>query len=185
MPSVQFTTASNAHDLNGILSLQRKNLQSCLSPEETRDQGFVTVEHSPEDLKKLNSIEKHIICKIDDDVVAYLLAMTEASKEDIPVLVPMFKTFDDIIYRGKPLSSYSYVVVGQVCVDKAFRGKGILDECYNAYKNTYYSKYDFAITEIATRNIRSLRAHTRVGFTVVHNYKDPSGEEWAIVVWDW
>jgi GNAT superfamily N-acetyltransferase len=97
----------------------------------------------------------------------------------------MFDTFDDLIYRGKPLADYSYIVVGQVCVDKAFRGKGILDQCYDTYKKTYYSKYDFAVTEIATRNIRSIRAHSRVGFTVIHNYISPVGEEWAIVVWDW
>ncbi|WP_336516290.1 GNAT family N-acetyltransferase [Pollutibacter soli] len=185
MPSLRFTVAKDDADIISIKELQKKNLQRNLSPEETARQGFVTVEHSLDDLRKLNAIEKHIICKDGDEVIAYLLAMTVESKEDIPVLIPMFRTFEDLQYKDKLISTYNYIVVGQVCVDKDYRGKGILDQCYNTYKNSYCTKYDFAVTEIATRNIRSIRAHCRVGFTVIHTYVSPDGEEWAIVVWDW
>lgn len=185
MPSLRFTVAKNDADITGIKELQQRNLQQSLSSEETADQGFVTVEHSPDDLRKLNSIEKHIICKDGEEVVAYLLAMTVKSKDDVPVLIPMFETFEELQYKGKSISAYDYIVVGQVCVDKNYRGRGILDQCYTAYKNSYCTKYDFAITEIATRNMRSIRAHCRVGFTVIHTYVSPQGEEWAIVVWDW
>ena len=97
----------------------------------------------------------------------------------------MFKVFENISYKAMPVSSYRYIVVGQVCVDSAFRGVGILDNCYAAYRNAFQEKYDFAITEIAVRNSRSINAHKRIGFQQLHTYTSPDGEEWSIVIWPW
>jgi len=118
-------------------------------------------------------------------VIAYLLAMTVYSKADIPALIPMFELFDQTPFREKPISGYTYLVVGQVCVDKNYRGQGVLDQCYEAYKKQFQSKYDFAITEIAIKNQRSINAHKRIGFSEIHCYEAPNGEEWSIVVWEW
>ena len=77
------------------------------------------------------------------------------------------------------------MVVGQVCVDKQYRGQGIFDQVYVTYKNYYLNKYDFAITEIANTNIRSLNAQKRIGFKEIHSYLAPDNTEWVVVVWDW
>lgn len=180
-----YTSAQTANDLQGILSLQRANLSAHLSIDEMASQGFVTVVHRFADLKKMNDVARHVIAKEGDKVIAYLLAMTAAAKDDIPVLRPMFEMFDGIAVNGKPVSSCNYIVVGQVCVDRNHRGQGILDNCYLAYRHAFKPKYDFAVTEIATRNTRSIAAHKRIGFEALHRYKAPDGEEWSIVVWDW
>jgi hypothetical protein len=46
-------------------------------------------------------------------------------------------------------------------------------------------KYTFAVTEIASSNLRSLSAHRRVGFQTIHEYKAPDGENWCIVLLEW
>ena len=182
---IVYTTSQNDDDLTGILSLQKANLARNLEKEEIQSQGFVTVLHRLVDLQKMNAIEQHIIAKDNDIVIAYLLAMTEKSKLDIPVLVPMFDAFENIQYKNKPLSQYRYMVVGQVCVDKKYRGQGVLDKCYDLYVKTFRPRYDFAVTEIATSNQRSLNAHKRIGFKTIHEYAAPDGERWAIVVLEW
>ena len=131
-PMINYTTSTTDQDLLNIIALQKSNLSIHLTTEEMQSQGFVTVVHSLEVLKKMNAIEQSIVGKDGDKVIAYLLAMTEKSKPDIPVLIPMFDMFGKIEWRGKPLADYNYIVVGQVCVDKAYRGKGILDNCYAA-----------------------------------------------------
>lgn len=183
--TICYTTANSEEDLQGILALQKANLTSALSIEEVQTQGFVTVAHTYTQLKNLNDREKHIIAKENNMVVAYLLAMTSLSKSDIPILVPMFDEFDKIAYSGKKVASSDYIVVGQVCVDKKFRRQGIVDKCYNTYKEYYKTKYSFAITEIAAANTRSLNAHSRIGFEEIHRYIDPNGLEWIIVLWNW
>ena len=180
-----YTTSTTDEDLNGILELQKKNLPLNLTREEIVSQGFVTVAHRLEDLQKMNAIERHIIAKDNNKVVAYLLAMTERSKMDIPVLIPMFELFEKLEFKGQKLSAYNYIVIGQACVDKAYRGHGVFDGCYNFYCKSLKDKYDFAVTEIATSNLRSLRAHARVGFQTISEYTAPDNEAWSIVIWEW
>ena len=182
---IAVTQATSEQDLRGILHLQGENLATNLSPEERASQGFVTVVHSYEQLSDLNVQEKHIVAKEGDRVIGYLLAMTQRSKGDIPVLIPMFEMFNELVYGGKRIADQNYIVVGQVCIDKSYRGKGILDQCYAAYKEYYGNKYSFAITEIATANTRSLAAHKRVGFERVKTYAAPDGVDWEVVVWNW
>lgn len=179
------TTADTEKDLQGILTLQKENLAHRLPEDEINSQGFVTVDHTFEQLQKMNAIEKHIIAKDNDKVVGYILAMTENSKQDIPILLPMFQMFDETNYKGKMIANFNYLVVGQVCIAKAYRGRGVFDHCYAAYKKLYRGKYDFVITEIAVANTRSLHAHKRIGFEEVHRYTSPDSVEWAIVLWDW
>lgn len=180
-----FTTSQTDQDLSQILELQKKNLAQFLSQEEINRDGFVTVHHGFEDLKKMNSHEQSVIAKENDTVVAYLLAMTQQSKHDIPTLVPMFEIFNQIAFRGKKISEYNYLVVGQVCVAKEFRGKGVLADCYDEYKKRFEKKYDLAITEIAQSNPRSMKAHERIGFKTIYQYREANGTDWNIVVWDW
>jgi predicted GNAT superfamily acetyltransferase len=182
---ISYTTSKTDKDLLQILALQKSNLPGNLTSEQIASQGFVTVSHSLEDLRKMNNIEAHIVARDGDQVVAYLLAMTALSKMDIPVLVPMFEVFDSIVFRNKKISEYRYIVVGQVCVADGYRGRGILDGCYAAYREHFKDKYDFAITEISKRNGRSLNAHKRIGFDTVHEYQAPDGETWCIVLWNW
>jgi GNAT superfamily N-acetyltransferase len=182
---LNYTLSTTDQDLHGILKLQKSNLAQSLTADEMRKEGFVTVIHSYADLKRLNDIEKHIIAKDGDKVVAYLLAMTQRSGNDIPVLVPMFELFEEITYEHKRISTYDYIVVGQVCIDKQYRGQGILDNCYKAYRDHFSEKYAFAITEIAIANQRSINAHKRIGFKEIHKYSSLDNTEWSIVLWDW
>ncbi|HTF17199.1 MAG TPA: GNAT family N-acetyltransferase [Chryseolinea sp.] len=182
---IQYTTAGSDQHLQGILDLQRQNLARNLDESELRSQGFVTVLHTIEDLRKMNAFERHVIAVDDERVVAYLLAMTWASRNDIPVLVPMFDTIASIVYAGRPLVASSYIVVGQACVDKSYRGQGVFDEIYRHYARCFRDKYPYVITEIDTANTRSIRAHRRVGFETIKQYTAPDGVTWQIVLWDW
>ena len=180
-----FTTVKSDDEIHQILDLQKSNLPINLTDEQKIIQGFVTVNHSFETLKKMNNSEASIIAKEDEKVIGYLLAMTNESKNDIPVLFPMFNAFNEVIYHNQKISTYHYIVVGQVCIADGYRGMGILDDCYAFYKKHFMNKYDFAITEINKINKRSIKAHARIGFELVHNYKDSNGDEWDIVIWDW
>ena len=185
MSSLVYTTSQTDEDLLGIMALQQSNLRTNLSKEDVFNQGFVTVVHTLEDLRKMNDIEQHIICKDGDKIVAYLLAMTVQSKNDLPILFPMFEKFEKIQYLDKPVSQFNYIIVGQACINKNYRGQGILDQSYAIFRDRFKDKYDFAITEISCSNERSLKAHKRIGFFEVYIYQDPGKEEWSVVIWEW
>jgi hypothetical protein len=180
-----YTTAQTEEALTSILALQEANLRPNISPETRKSQGFLIVKHDLATLRKMNAIEQSIIAKDGDRVAAYLLAMTVATKWDVPVLASMFDMFDQVEFEGKKISDYTYMVVGQVCVGDGYRGRGVFDHCYKAFRNQYSYRYDFAITEISRDNLRSINAHKRVGFETIHHYQAPDGEWWNIVVWNW
>jgi L-amino acid N-acyltransferase YncA len=182
MNLLSYQIAQSEEDFQGILEIQAENHLSTLS---TLDQGFVTVRHRTEDIRKMNSFAPHIIAKDGNKIAAYVLAMTVESKEDVPVLKPMFEQFDKLEFKSKKVSDYHYLVVGQVCVGKDYRGMGVFDLLYEKYKEIHGSQFDFVITEIATSNIRSLKAHERIGFQEIHRFTDPIPMEWSIVLWDW
>jgi hypothetical protein len=75
--------------------------------------------------------------------------------------------------------------MGQVCVAREHRGKGVVDGLYRTLAERYRDRFDFTVTEVAARNTRSLRAHARAGFETLHVYPDATtGEEWHVVALD-
>lgn len=178
------TTVSTREELLQIKKLQQQYLRGHNDKEEERSQGFVTVDHSLEMLQQMHRFCPSVIVKDDDKLVGYALVMFNECKQLIPVLVPMFELFEKISYNDQPLSDYRFYVMGQVCIDKAYRGKNVFDLLYNKHRELFRNKFDFVVTEISLSNKRSLKAHERVGFKTIHRHKDPA-DEWAVVLWDW
>lgn len=181
---LQAVQVSTENELQQILLLQQQNLRGATSAAEEKEQGFVTVRHSLKILQQMHALEPSIIVKDNDHLAAYALVMPRECRTIVPELVPMFEGLDKIEYKGKSLNQYNFYVMGQVCVAAAYRGKGIFDMLYRQHHQALQHKYDFVITEIATRNTRSMRAHERVGFITLHVHSDEL-DEWAVVIWDW
>ena len=181
---IQFTTVSSKTELEQILTLQSKNITKNITPKEAQEQGFVTVQHDIDILSTMNHPHAHIIAKKNDEVVGYALVMLPEFGNDIPILRPMFEKIDTLHFKNKPLKGTNYFVMGQICVDKMCRRQGIFSGLYQQMKEQMSLIFDCIITEVATRNVRSMNAHQYVGFEVVDVYT-AAEEEWAIVAWDW
>jgi ribosomal protein S18 acetylase RimI-like enzyme len=176
--------ASSEYDLKQILELQQQNLQRHISNEELLTQGFVTLQHDLATLTKMHELAPSVVVKDNDKVMGYALTMLKECRQLIPDLEPMFVVLDSTKWQGKSLADYNYYVMGQVCITKAFRGQGIFDQLYAHHKKIYQPRFDLLVTEIATRNHRSIRAHERIGFKTIRVHRDEL-DEWAIVAWDW
>lgn len=181
-PTIRYGHAYDEADLAQILALQNENLGSAISAAEAQEQGFVTVRHDLDLLRAMNEDGPHVVARHGADVVGYALVMALSFAAEIPVLRSLFDTIGEMEYQGRPLSTYHYFVMGQVCVAKSYRGMGVFDGLYGQMKADMAGRYDCIVTEIATRNLRSLRAHARVGFEVVNVHTADEGEEWAVVV---
>ncbi len=182
--TVNIEFAETIIDLEQILTLQKVNHVSGLSSTQKETNGFVTVHHDLETLKVMNNSSPQIIAKSDDQVVGYALVMFKELGNLIPTLVPMFEMFKRLSYQGKSLDTYSYYVMGQICIDESYRGQGLFEKLYTKHKETHSSTFDLCLTEVSTSNQRSMKAHERVGFKILHTFRDET-DEWNILVWDW
>jgi ribosomal protein S18 acetylase RimI-like enzyme len=182
MNIVRIGVAENDEDLKQILQLQEQNLIQNLS-EKRSEQGFVTVKHDLETLRKMNEAAGQIIAKADNRVVGFALVMPKEFKEFVPILIPMFEMFRELTFKGKVLDSFNYYVMGQICIAEDYRGNGIFDLLYQKHREIYSPIYELCLTEVSVRNTRSMKAHQRVGFQRFHTFSDQI-EDWNIMLWD-
>lgn len=179
---INYCTATTDDELRQILSLQQANHASALSEPQARRDGFVTVTHSFDLLKKMNIAAPQIIAKNGSEVVAYALVMLKSFADMIPVLHPLFDRLALIGYGNRKITDHAFYVMGQICVHEFYRGRGVFDSLYQMHKTMHAQQYELCVTSVSTRNKRSLRAHERVGFQIVNTFRDAT-DEWNILVW--
>jgi hypothetical protein len=180
---IEITVASTDRHFDEILALQRRYHLNAVSDEVQSAEGFVFAEHTKDLLERMAAQSPQVIAVADGRVVGYCLSLNVSLKAELPSLAPMFEQFAGCSYHGRPLSSYQFIVGGQVCVDREHRGKSLLSKLYEQLRQSVGTEYNLCVTEIATRNHVSVRAHERMGFEAVSTYSD-SKEEWVIVAWD-
>lgn len=178
-----FRPAQTHADLEGILSLQQANLASALDAESLQQEGFVTVKHDLDLLRKMNQPHGHMLALETGQVRGYCLVMLTHLADEIPVLRPMFEKIQGLDFRRRPLAELPYFVMGQVCIAKAWRGKGVFAAMYQALAKQMGPHFELCITEVSARNPRSLRAHTKLGFETLLIYDAPDGETWHLMTW--
>jgi len=178
------TTVTTSDELLQILALQYQNLPGNIDDAEKRSQGFVTFQHSPEVLQQFHILAPSVIVKDEDKVIGYALTVVNEARHIFPPMESMFAVLDTLQWKNKPLSEYRYYEMGQICITKEYRGKGVFEMLYQQHKEVYSTQYDLLITKISTKNFRSLRAHKRIGFHTLVTKKDDL-DEWDIVIWDW
>lgn len=185
--NIQYTTVSSDAEVEQILALQALNHRHSVDPATAASDGFTTVRHDPEVLRAMNREFPSAIAKSGDTLAGYCLMMAQSFRNRVPILQPMFAMLEGLSWRGEAMANHPrWFVMGQVCVAREFRGRGVFDGMYQELRRAYADRFDFVVTEISQRNGRSLRAHQRVGFETLHVYPDELADDiWEVVVWDW
>lgn len=169
-------------DLQQILALQAANLPDALDETERRAQGFVTLRHDLPLLRAMNSPWPHVIAtpRGTSEVVAYALVMPREFRGRFPILDPMFEELDRLAAAGGRLGAARWYFMGQLCVAKPHRGRGLVEALYAGHKAQMHRDFDLMITEIDASNTRSVRVHEKAGCAALHTYRG-AGREWVIV----
>lgn len=172
---ITYKKADTSNELKQILSLQQQNLPNSISQKEKETEGFLTVEHDFNILNQLNEVCPHIIAKEGKKLAGYVLCMHPKFADSIDVLKPMFKVLDNL---KTPINSY--IVMGQVCVDKAYRKSGVFRRLYDKMLETTSSDFDAIVTEVDATNNRSLEAHLAIGFKQLTTH-EADGKKWQLI----
>lgn len=172
---ITYHKASTIDELQQILKLQQENLPQELSAIEKEQEGFVTVHHTFNILKQMNDACPHIIAKHNGNVIGYALCMTKEFKTKISVLIPMFNKIESIISKDA-----NYVVMGQICISKNHRKQGVFRGLYVFMAKALKLNFNIIITEVDSKNIRSLNAHKAIGFKSLKHYES-NNQFWEII----
>lgn len=182
--SLGFDIARDDHDFAQILALQRQNALDAVSSDRLASDGFVYARHSLPLLRAFAERLPQVVARdAQGRIVGYTLAMPPELRDALPELVPMFAQFDRASFRGRPLQDIPYMVGGQVCVARAYRGRGLMAQLYRECRRRLPPEYALCVTEVSARNPLSLRAHLRMGFESIGSYHD-GREQWHVIAWD-
>ena len=181
---IEIVRVSNDAELEGIRLLQRENLRKLIGETEAGKEGFLTAEYSMETLQQMHQFQPSIIAKDGDAVAGYVIVTTKDSYGQHPLLDSLFDSIDALVYNGTALKNVNYILVGQLCVGKAYRGIGLVQKMYAYYQQCLNKEYQYLITDVAQENPRSIKAHLKTGFEIIDTLKY-DGIGWDIVLWDW
>lgn len=172
---IVYKQAQTKEEIWQIHTLQKQNLPKNLSEKEIREQGFLTVEHSFNLLWEMNQVFPHTLATESGKVIGYALSMTQKFALDIPILKSMFEEIKKV-FKGK-----QFIVMGQICVTKTYRGKGVFRGLYTNMKAYTQGTFDSIITEVDVKNSRSMNAHTAIGFKELSRHAS-DGKIWSLIV---
>ena len=181
---IEIVHVSNDAELDDIRLLQRENLRKLIGETEAGKEGFLTAEYSMEMLQQMHRFQPSIIAKDGDTIAGYVIITTKNSYGQHPLLDSLFDSIDALNYNDTPLKDVNYILVGQLCVGKAYRGTGLVQKMYNYYQQSLSKSYQYLITDVAQENPRSIKAHLKTGFEIIHTIQY-GGIGWDIVLWDW
>lgn len=176
--------ASTDREIQEIRDLQEANLKDNIPLENRLSDGFLTAKYELDFLREMNDLTPAIIAKEKGVLVGYALATNRSMLTQHPLLNDLGAQINKIPFGGKLIGDFNYLVVGQLCVAKDVRGRGLAQDLYAKLKTTYESQYPFVITDVDRENLASLKTHLKVGFQVISMLLNGSGN-WDVLIWDW
>ncbi len=181
---IEIFRVTNDAELEGIRLLQRENLRKLIGETEAGKEGFLTAEYSMETLQQMHQFQPSIIAKDGDKIAGYVIVTTKDSYGQHPLLDSLFDSIDALNYKDDSLKDIKYILVGQLCVGKAYRSIGLVQKMYTYYQECLSKEFKYLITDVAQENPRSIKAHLKTGFNIIHTI-EYGGIGWDIVLWDW
>ena len=158
-------------DADGILALQELYLVSNLSEDEKKS-GFVTTPFSAEQLTYVINNEGLFIAKDDQKIIAYIFAESWDFFSQWPIFDYMISLFPKLKFLDFEINSTTSFQYGPICIDKKYRGKGLINLLFEFMRIHIVKKYPLSLTFINKTNAPSLKAHTeKLKWTIIADFE--------------
>src|SRR6185295_7957117 len=145
-------------DHAGILALQEANLFDNLSAE-ARLEGFLSARFSSEQLVQIDRDVGVLVARDVERVSGYLCASGVELNRQFPLLLAMIERYGEVTFQERTLADQKSFVYGPVCVDRAYRGRGVLRGLFRTLLREVAARFDAGVAFVAEANQRSLAAH--------------------------
>lgn len=158
-------------DIEKVLELHYRYQVDSIAEEDKKD-GFVTTPFTAEELRELIEKEQGLFIAQDgDEVVAYVMAASWRFWSAWPMFAYMIRGLGELSFRGEKLSIANSYQYGPVCIDKRYRGSGVLEGIFEFARMQMAPRYPFLVTFINRVNPRSFAAHTKkLGLEVIAEF---------------
>ncbi len=162
---------AEASDLEGVKRLQEMYHVSTIREEDKKD-GFVTTLFTDEQFLSLIENENGLVIALDGDkIISYAMSASWEYWSEWPLFKFMIQDLPHTEYLGRILSIENSYQYGPVCIDKEYRGRGVLENVFEFSRKLMEKRYPIMITFINQINPRSFKAHTeKVGMELIKTF---------------
>ena len=148
-------------DLDSLILLLRAYHVNSIADADKKD-GFVTTNITKEQLQCLIDSENGVTVAVDGKrVIGFALAGSWDFWKSWPFFVNMMDHLEEFQLNGCKMTVRNSYQYGPVCVDKAYRGKGVFEEIFSHSLRHMSAYYPYMVTFVNQINPRSYAAHTR------------------------
>lgn len=158
-------------DIDGVLALQERYLVSNLSEEE-KISGFVTTPFSIPQLTEVTEKEGLFLAKDNNKIIAYIFGGSWNFFSQWPIFEHMTTLFPNLNFLDFDITTTNSFQYGPICIDKKYRGKGLINLFFEFMRIHMVKKYPLALTFINKTNIPSTKAHTKkLNWTIIADFQ--------------
>lgn len=159
------------YDIEGVLDLQKLYLVTNLSKEEKKA-GFVTTPFSADQLTFVINNGGLFLAKDNGKIIAYIFAESWDFFSQYPIFVHMISLFPKLEFLDFEINSITSFQYGPICIDKKYRGKGLINLLFEFMRIHMEKRYPLSLTFINKTNVPSLKAHTeKLKWTIISDFE--------------
>lgn len=148
-------------DIEKVLELHFKYQIDSIKEEDKKD-GFITTAFTKEQMIDLITLEQGLfIAVVDEKIVAYVMSASWNFWSRWPMFAFMVEDLPNLEYLGQKLSIQNSYQYGPVCVDREYRGSGVLEKIFDFARENMAKRFPILVTFINKINPRSYEAHTK------------------------
>src|SRR5262245_55203655 len=138
-------------DYPAIIRLNEANFIGNLAEEERKD-GFLSAVFTLEQTAAMAEDLGTTLATVDGGLSGFLCAFRNEFPHGSPVVAKMIESYDRMRFEGSPLNHFKSYVYGPVCIDRVFRGKGLLRGLFEAQKKDLVGQFDIGVALVSRDN---------------------------------
>jgi ribosomal protein S18 acetylase RimI-like enzyme len=153
MPIIEYRRAL-PQDYLAIVRLNEANFIGNLAEDDRRD-GFLSAVFTLEQTAAMAEDLGTTVAIVDGALAGFLCAFRKDFPHGSPVVARMIESYRRMRFEGKPLSRFNSYVYGPVCIDRAFRRRGLLRGLYEAQKKELAGQFEVGVALVSRDNPHS------------------------------
>lgn len=170
-------------DIAGVLALQELYLVTNLSQQE-KASGFVTTRFTVAQLTEVITKQELFIAKDQNKIIAYIFAGSWDFFKQWPIFNHMSSLLPELNFLDFDITTANSFQYGPICIQKEYRGKGLIKPLFELMRTHLMHKYPLALTFINKTNIPSMKAHTKkLNWTIIGDFQF-SNNDYLILGYD-
>ena len=141
--------------------------------DEERNNGFVTTPFTTSQIEEIIKQNGLIVaCNEGNTIIAYAFAGNWKYFEQWEIFNFMVSRFPILSFNGNEITTENSFQYGPVCIDKKYRGTGLLNLLFEDMRIELLKRYPISITFINKVNVVSKIAHTKkLGWEIVDEFE--------------